>query len=300
MTLDSAYRPPLGPENKLILVVLGLFLLWSTTLTHAAEGIRQLSLNSDRVTPIAVAVDEGTTTLLFPSALDAIRAGKVATEATPGADFVLTYMPGQHYLTLRALRPGAADALTVIYQRRAYVYDLKASETPDFSVTLTDDSAESHPKSPVTPARLAGALDKAKAYHALLKDAPQAVEGVDYRPFGEGFDGEGFTLRLEEGWRFNALDTLVFHVTVTNPKDEPLRYAPRELTVRVGDKLLSPSLIDATGEVPAHGQETIFFVVTGSPDGGRGHFALANDWRVILPRLSDATAAPQPSDLPIQ
>lgn len=289
MFIESTYRPAPAPENKLILVVLGLFMLWSMSLGHAAEGIRQVPLTSSRITPIAVAEGEGTTTLLFPGELDAIRAGKAVAKPQPGADFLLSYEPGRHYLTLRALHPSAMDALTVIYQGKAYVFALMASERPDYSVTLTDDDTGNDILKPVTPARLTGALDKAKAYHALAKDSPEALESVDYKVFGEEFGGEDFSLQLEEGWRFNQLDTLVFHVTVTNHGENPLRYAPGELAIRVGDQLLSPSLLDATGEVPPHGQETLFLAITGTPEGGRGHYSLDNEWSVILPRLPELT-----------
>ena len=38
------------------------------------------------------------------------------------ADFLISFTPGNHYFTIRALKHDAEDHLTVIYNRKAYCF----------------------------------------------------------------------------------------------------------------------------------------------------------------------------------
>jgi hypothetical protein len=66
----------------------------------------------------------------------------------PNADFLISFTPDDYYFTVRALKRDAEDHLTVIYNRKAYVLRLSASEKPLYTVTffriqlLTDRRAQ--------------------------------------------------------------------------------------------------------------------------------------------------------------
>jgi len=63
---------------------------------------------------------------------------------------------------------------------------------------------------------------------------------------------------------------------VTNKTDAQLRFRPDSLAVRAGNRLYHQSISDASGAVPPLGSSTVYFAVTGTPDGGRNELSLKN------------------------
>jgi hypothetical protein len=54
---------------------------------------------------------------------------------------MISFTPGNYYFTVRALKREAEDHLTVIYNRKAYVLHLSASEKPFYAVTFFQDAS---------------------------------------------------------------------------------------------------------------------------------------------------------------
>lgn len=266
-------------------------LLFPAVLDAASPAIKQYPLDDYVVQTINVPYNKGTTTFLFPSAVTAIRARKVVTQAgQKGGDFVLNYKPGTHFFSLAALRSDAEDYLTVIYNRKAYVFLLKASDKPDLTVTLYQPEAGKR-KAGTSPAKLAALLDKAKSYHVLNQYHPDAVAGVGYARPAQIMRYIGFRVLVEEVWRFEEDDTLVFRVTLDNETGEPIYYKPQELSVRVGDRIYNQSIADASGVMPPHSPTTAFFAITGNPAGGRNNLSVENSWNILVPRITEEDQA---------
>ena len=87
-------------------------------------------------------------------------------------------------------------------------------------------------------------------------------------------DFNDYQIQIEEAFRFNAEDTLVFRVAITNEIDAPLIYQPDSFTLRAGNRLYPQSISDADGTVPPKGRSIVYFAVTGTPDGGRNESVL--------------------------
>jgi hypothetical protein len=90
-------------------------------------------------------------------------------------------------------------------------------------------------------------------------------------------------------FRFNADDTLVFHVVLRNKSDKEIRYLPESFAIRVGNRLYYQSISDAPGVLPAHSAGIVYFAITGTPDGGRNELSLKNEFTVLVTRVQPPT-----------
>jgi hypothetical protein len=142
----------------------------------------------------------------------------------------------------------------------------------------------------VSPLKLLALLDKAKAFPLLKAQQPESVANVDFTTYdGKPLvsDFNDYEIQIEETFRFNAEDTLVFRLAITNKIDAPLIYQPDSFTLRAGNRLYPQSISDADGTVPSKGRSIVYFGVSGTPDGGRNELSsLRNAFTVLLTRLS--------------
>ena len=108
---------------------------------------------------------------------------------------------------------------------------------------------------------------------------------AEARTFGDKpqiTDFNDYEIRIEEVFRFNPEDTLVFHVTLRNKSDQEIRYLPDSFCVRVGNRLYHQSISDAPGVLPPKAASTVYFAITGTPDGGRNELSLKNEFSVLV------------------
>jgi hypothetical protein len=105
-------------------------------------------------------------------------------------------------------------------------------------------------------------------------------------------DFNDYEIQIVQAFRFNADDTLVFRLAITNKVDAPLIYQPDSFMLRAGDRLYPQSISDADGTVPPRGQSIVYFAVTGTPDGGRNELSLRNAFTVLVTRLSPTPPTP--------
>ncbi|MCZ7636799.1 MAG: hypothetical protein M5U12_12620 [Verrucomicrobia bacterium] len=188
----------------------------------------------------------------LPGPIASLEAAFIATEPHPDARFLLSFQPGHEFFSLRALKPQTAATLNVVWNRRTYVLELHASDQPWLAVNFEQPVSltASNPPRPVAPARLLGLLDTARAYPLLKQQHPAAVAGVQcVRPQTVQDCGD-YAIRIEEVFRFDAEDTLVFRVALTNRTTEPILYLPQGLMVRAGQRLYFQSATDANGLIP--------------------------------------------------
>lgn len=142
---------------------------------------------------------------------------------------------------------------------------------------LAATAQNAQPAPQVSPTRLLALLDKAKAFPLLKKQQPDAVAGAEAKTFSDKplvTDFNDYEIRIEEAFRFNPEDTLVFHVTLRNKSEQEIRYLPESFCVRVGNRLYFQSISDAPGVLPPCAASTVYFAVTGTPDGGRNELLL--------------------------
>lgn len=269
-------------------------ILLTTTVAFAETPIQRITLDERVVVTVPVATNR-VTTIGFPSPIDAIDAAGVTADGKTPGQFQLAHTKGSSFLSVRALARKAATNLNIRWNKCTYVFELIESDLPVLALSLEDRVAAVQPAPLVAPTRLLALLDKAKAFPLLKKQQPEAVAGAEARTFGDKpqvTDFNDYEIRVEEVFRFNPEDTLVFHVTLRNKSDQEIRYFPESFCVRVGNRLYYQSISDAPGVLPSNAASTVYFALTGTPDGGRNELSLKNDFTVLVTRLTPPPAIP--------
>jgi len=282
---------------------ISIFLLAATVAFAAPpEAIQRVTLDERVVITVPVSTNR-VTTISFPGPIAAIDAvGVTADGKTPG-NFQLAHTKGSSFVSVRALARKAATNLNIRWNKRTYVFELIEGDAPVLALNLEDRAASeiAQPAPQVTPTRLLALLDKAKAFPLLKKQQPDAVAGAEARVFGDEpqiTDFNDFEIRIEEVFRFNPEDTLVFHVTLRNKSEREIRYLPESFCVRIGNRLYYQSVSDAPGLLPPHAASTVYFAITGTPDGGRNELSLKNEFSVLVSRLPSPPPSPATTQTP--
>jgi len=263
------------------------------------KPVQEMELDEHSVFTVPVSAAR-VTTISFPGPISAIDAALVTIDGkTPGL-FQIAHKPGSYFFSVRSLVKEATTNVNVRWNNKTYVLELQESKTPLLSVIFKykpDASGSSLAQRRGTPAILLGLLDKAKAYPVLKTSHPEAVEGVDYVSYADNprvMDYNDFEIRLEEVFRFDSQDTLVFRVVLRNKTDQEILYKPQGFSVRVGERVYSQSIGDASGTIPPRSDTPAYFAITGTPSGGRNDISVKNDFTVLLTKLdADMTHAVQ-------
>ena len=272
------------------LLLLTVTVLTATVALADSPAIHRVLLDDHTVVSVPVATNR-VTTISFPGPIEAIDgAGFTVDGKTPG-QFQLAHVKGSTFLSVRALTGRAAGNLNVRWNNCTYVFELSASDTPALSLIMDSPPAPEElgaGRAPeVSPLKLLALLDKAKAFPLLKSQQPESVADVgfttyDGKPLVSDFND--YEIQIEQSFRFNAEDTLVFRVGITNKTGTPLIYQPDSFALRAGDRLYPQSISD--GYVPPNGRSIVYFAVTGTPDGGRNELSLKNQFTVLVQRLS--------------
>jgi len=267
-----------------------LLLAATVALAGPPEAIQRVTLDERAVVTVPVATNR-VTTISFPGPIAAIDAvGVTADGKTPG-QFQLAHTKGSSFVSIRALARKVATNLNIRWNKHTYVFEVVESDAPVLALNLEDRAAveTAQPAPLVTPARLLALLDKAKAFQLLKKQHPESVADAEARTFGDEpqvTDFNDYEIRIEEVFRFNVDDTLVFHVVLRNKSDKEIHYLPESFVVRVGNRLYYQSISDAPGVLPPCSASTVYFAITGTPDGGRNELSLKNEFSVLVTRTS--------------
>ncbi|MFO1501074.1 MAG: hypothetical protein U1G07_22235 [Verrucomicrobiota bacterium] len=276
-----------------------LLLSISIALAEPSESIQRVTLDERVVVTVPVATNR-VTTISFPGPIVAVDAmGVTADGKTPG-QFQLAHTKGSSFLSVRALAAKVATNLNIRWNKRTYVFELIESNTPILALNLEDRMTTEvvQPAPLVTPTHLLALLDKAKAFSLLKKQHPEAVADAEAKTFGDKpqvTDFNDYEIRIEEVFRFNSADTLVFHVTLRNKSDREIRYLPESFCVRVGNRLYFQSISDAPGVMSPNSASTVYFGITGTPDGGRNELSLKNEFSVLVNRLPGPPTSSPPT-----
>jgi len=255
---------------------------WGLLFAASGEAIRTYPLDERIAYSIRVSREEPTT-CLFPGALTALESANLSTKPEDAPPVLLSYQPGTSFFSVRALRADATAAVNVVYRGRVYVFTFRAAEEADRAVSFFDAPAATAPVA--TPVMVRSLLDRAKNHALLAAQYPALTQAVERAEPRSPTRYPGFTVTLEEVFRFDAEDTLIFRARVENPGNAPVRFDGDSLAVRVGPEIYPATLADTTGEIPPRGNTTVWFAVTGAPGGGRANLSVQNIFSVLVTRL---------------
>ena len=278
--------------------IVSLLLASAAVVLAESPAIQQVWLD-DRVAVTVPVATNRVTTISFPGPIDAIDgAGITVDSKTPGL-FQLAHAKGSAFLSVRAIFPKASANLNIRWNDHTYVFELIESNAPVLSLNMaalpTAEETGAGRAPEVSPLKLLSLLDKAKAFRLLKTQQPESVADVGFTTYDAKplvCDFNDYQIHIEQAFRFNAEDTLVLRVAITNETDTPLIYQPDSFSLRAGNRLYPQSISDASGTVPPHGRSIIYFAVTGAPDGGRNNLSLKNQFTVLVNRLSPTLPPP--------
>jgi hypothetical protein len=268
------------------------FLSWGLVLLATARAdtratIKQFPLDERMVYEIPISA-EAPTTLMFPSALTAIEAANVSSSPEISAPVLLAYTPGRYFFSVRALEPKAKAAVNVVWKNKTYVLHFAASAEPLGSVTFYDDELASRSRPihrRVTPEMLLGLLDRVKSYPLVQSQYPEAVQEIEHAMPGSISYYRDFRVTVEEVYRFDPEDTLVFRLRFENTGEAEVFYQPQRLAVRVGANVYYAAIADASGIIPPKSTTGGYFAITGTPRGGRANLSVKNHFSIIVTRV---------------
>jgi hypothetical protein len=272
---------------KIWLCCVALMLSQGNSPAGESKAVQEVNLDEHIVYTVPVSFSR-VTTISFPGPISAIDAALVTLDGKTEGLFQLAHKPGSYFFSVRSLVKDATTNVNVRWNNKTYVLELQDSKTPLLSLIFkypSDSSKTSLAQREVTPGMLVGLLDKAKAYPLLKASHPEAVEQVDYVAYGDKphvMDYNNFEIRLEEVFRFDPQDTLVFRVVLRNKSDKEIIYKTQGFSVRVGERLYSQSISDASGVMPPKSDSPAYFAITGTPDGGSNDISTKNDFVVLL------------------
>lgn len=272
--------------------LVNLLLLTAFSAAAQTEPIRTLTLNELSVLPLPVSRTR-VTTVTFPGPIDAIDAANVSADARVPTGFQLSYQPGNAFFSVRAVVPGASGNVNVVWKKKPYVLLLIETNTPLLSVLLREPVAPETllaSRQKTTPLQLVGLLQTARAYPVLRTQHPDAVRGVKVAQPGQVSDLGACEIHVAEVFRFEEQDALVFHLLLKNKTAQEFRYEPASLAVRVGGRLFPQAISDASGIVPPLGEAPAYFVIVGTPEGGRNELSLKNEFHITLRPVTPAAA----------
>ncbi len=238
---------------------------------------------------IYVKMNDGVTTVQFPSAITEI-AGKNVSADGKGADFIIQAQPGSYYFNLAAMKKGASGTLTVTHNRKLYILYLIQSDKEAYaSVVFGRESNKKNlsgsvvtatPK--VTPARLVSLIDLAKKYDVLAENHPETVAGCERVKFKNRYRCGKFDIHLLDATRFEEEDTVIFHVILENLTAEEIAYDKHSFSAHAGSSIYYMSVSDASGLMPPKSKTHAWFGITSTPEGGRNNLKADNDWLLSL------------------
>lgn len=253
----------------------------------AAPAVKQFPLDERTVYEIPISA-EAPTTLMFPSALTAIEAANVSANPETPAPVLLAYTPGRTFFSVRALEPNARAAVNVIWKNKTYVLRFAVGAEPFGSVTFYEDELTGRSaalRRRVTPDVLLALLDRAKSHALIATQYPEVAQQIERATSVSVTYYRDFRVTVEEVYRFDPEDTLVFRLRFENTGESEVIYQPQRLAARVGQNVYPASIADASGIVPPKASTTGFFAITGTPRGGRANLSIKNLFSVIVPRV---------------
>jgi hypothetical protein len=221
----------------------------------------------DDVKPYEVAIGAVPTTILMPEVIEAFEGNNITTAPNTAAVVFLQHQSGTRFFSVKSLLPGTAD-LNVIVGDRVYSFRFYLSENPTRTLTISPaPSAKSsrpvHTVS-ITARRLYEILQDAKTYFVIREQHPDLERAIQVTAPGKVLEYPGYRVVIDQVFRFERDDTLVFRALFLNDTAAPLYYQPAEIGLRVGRNLYWPSFAQVPRVIPPRDPARLTWEV--SPD----------------------------------
>lgn len=188
--------------------------------------------------------------------------------------------------------------MTVLLDRKLYVFDLRSAANPDVAVTLVKAEAADPRAEEITPEEikatrirydpelLVGFLRRAHNAPLLRRLYPDLYQGYDTRSADYTSDSGVIKTTVTQIHRFSKEDALVLEGTVQNETDHPIQFDGRAATVLVANEIHPVKLLDCLRPIPPGATVPIDVVLQGDTDGGRANLSIDNQMRIILPPIA--------------
>lgn len=202
--------------------------------------------------PYEVAIGALPTTILMPAPIEAFEGNNFTTVPNTAAAVFLQHEPGTRFFSVKSLLAGTAD-LNVVIGDSVYSFRFYLSDNPTRTLTIAAPPV-SQPASRVvrtTARRLYDILQDAKTYFAIKEQHPQFERTIEVTAPGKVCEYSGYRLVIDQVFRFDRDDTLVFRVVFLNDAAVPRFYRPSDLGLRVGQNLYWPSFAQVPQVIPA-------------------------------------------------
>jgi hypothetical protein len=247
--------------------------------------IKTYLLDERTVYAIAIGTDEPTT-CLFPGALTALESANLSLKAEDRPPVLMSYQPGAPFFSIRALRTDAHAAVNVVYHGKVFVLNFAAAPTADRAIAFQDEPSARPARLTrrATPEILRALLERAKHFPLLQAQYPALAREIDHATPNTVSFFKDFTVTVEDVFRFDAEDVLIFRLRLTNSGKSPVRYDAKNLSVRVGRAIYPAALSDASGVIPPQESTEEYFAIAGSPDEGRANLSVKNSFSILVPR----------------
>ena len=218
--------------------------------------------------PYEVAVGAVPTTILMPGPIEAFEGNHITTKPDTVANVFLEHQPGTRFFSVKALLPGMAD-LNVILGDSVYSFRFYYSaDSPTRTLTLAPAKAPGDGPAGgavrISARRLYDILQDAKTYFVVKDQHPELERTIQVSVPGTVLEYPGYRLVIDQVFRFERDDTLVFRVVFLNDTEAPLYYRPGEIALRVGRNLYWPSFAQVSRVIPPRGPARLTWEV--SPD----------------------------------
>jgi hypothetical protein len=256
----------------------------------ASKEIITVPLNPKLVHTLPITEsDKGTTTVMFPGPVSAIYPSGVAVDngsASEGSKypFVISIPRSDaSFFSIKCLdKKGMKGQINVIYNNQIIVIKLIAVELGASSVRFQKSvSPNLVMKAAVTPNLLISAIKKSKRYKQFKSYYPESVNGIAYKEISKTFTYSYHDVTLLEAFRYNNLDTIVFHCTIKNKTDFEIKYNPSDCVSNLKEFFFHSRLTDSSGSVPPKSTTHFYFAIQGSHQ--KKPLSLSNPWIIIVP-----------------
>ena len=288
----------------LIVLMIPVELLRAQALPLGSKEIRQYPLDDRTVYLLGIGVN-AVTTLTFPGPIMALESANVTADPKVPAQMLMAYKPGRPFFSVRALTPNAVGQVNVIWKDKTYVLKFVAGDDALSAVRFYIDEPQElmgKSKSPQGAAQLLALLDRAKAYPLIRQQHPELVPQLDCANPGNIIRYRDFDVLVNEVYRFDPEDAIVFRFLFLNRSQTETAYVPKGIAIRVGSQIYPCAITDAGGSLPPGygkpGSEitpsvtVVYAAVVGRPEGGRNNLAVHNTFNVLVPRTKATEPLP--------
>lgn len=270
-----------------------LFLIIAQSLVAAPfyqnKHIKQFPLDERTVYEIKVG-HENVTTIMFPSAPTSLEGANIGVDPQQRPAFLISYKPGKYYFSVKANSNNKIATLNVVWNQKTYVLRFKPADEPYYTVTFFEQARGggrfSNGRAKVDPNKLLALLDRAKSFHLIEQQYPEMAQQIDYVQPSRICFYKDFEVLIDEVFRFDPEDTLVFRVLLRNASANEIFYQPQSFAIRVGTLVYYQSISDASGIMPPGSTTAAYFAITGTPDGGRNELSVNNKFNILVSRAN--------------